>query len=167
MDVYHDSFLDLWRLLNKNEVKYVMVGGFATNFHGFQRHTGDIDLYIEDTLLNRQKIRKAFRELGMGDFDSIERMQFIPGWVDFALNNGVRLDIMTSLKGVDIPFDEILKMAPIAEIEEVFVPFLHINHLIANKRSVGCSKDQIKDQIDVIELEKIKKLLEEKNQSSL
>jgi Nucleotidyl transferase of unknown function (DUF2204) len=163
MDVYHDSFLDLWRLLNKNEVKYVMVGGFATNFHGFQRHTGDIDLYIEDTLLNRQKIRKAFRELGMGDFDSIERMQFVPGWVDFALNNGVRLDIMTSLKGVDISFNEILEMAPVAEIEEVFVPFLHINHLIANKRSVGRSKDQI----DVIELEKIKKLLEEKNQSSL
>jgi Nucleotidyl transferase of unknown function (DUF2204) len=158
MDVYNDSFLDLWRLLNKNEVRYVMVGGFATNFHGFQRHTGDIDLCIDDTLLNRKNIRKTFQELEMGDFESIERMQFIPGWVDFSLTNGVRLDIMTSLKGVDLSFDEILQMAPVAEIEGILIPFLHINHLIANKKVVN----RPRDQIDVIELEKIKKLLNEK-----
>jgi hypothetical protein len=157
MDVYDDSFLDLWRIFNANEVRYIMVGGFATNFHGFQRHTGDINLYIEDSLLNRKKIRKAFLELEMGDYESIEQIQFVPGWVDFSLNNGVRLDIMTSLKGVDMLFDEILQMAPVAEIEGVFVPFLHINHLIANKKVVNRSKDQI----DVIELEKIKKILDD------
>jgi hypothetical protein len=94
----------------------------------------------------------------MGDFESIERMQFIPGWVDFSLTNGVRLDIMTSLKGVDLSFDEILQMAPVAEIEGILIPFLHINHLIANKKVVN----RPRDQIDVIELEKIKKLLNEK-----
>jgi len=157
MDVYDDSFLGLWRVLNENEVKYIMVGGFAINFHGYQRHTGDIDLYIEDSIPNRMKIRKAFREMEMGDFDSIERMQFIPGWVDFSLNNGVRLDIMTSLKGVDLSFDECLQMAPVAEIDGVMVPFLHINHLIQNKKVVN----RPKDQIDVIELEKIKKIMAE------
>ena len=158
MDVYDDSFLGLWRVLNENEVKYIMVGGFAINFHGYQRHTGDIDLYIEDSIPNRMKIRKAFREMEMGDFDSIERMQFIPGWVDFSLNNGVRLDIMTSLKGVDLSFDECLQMAPVAEIDGVMVPFLHINHLIQNKKVVN----RPKDQIDVIELEKIKKIMAER-----
>jgi len=68
---------------------------------------------------------------------------------------------MTALKGVDLSFDECLLMAPVAEIDGVMVPFLHINHLIANKKSVNRSKDQI----DVIELEKIKKILEEKRQA--
>ena len=113
-------------------------------------------------MANRKNLAKAFLELGYGDI-SFEHLQFVPGWTNFYIGSGVQLDIMTSLKGVDMPFDEILEMAPVAEIEEVFVPFLHIDHLIANKRSVGRSKDQI----DVIELEKIKKLLEEKNQSSL
>ncbi|MEO5595416.1 MAG: nucleotidyltransferase [Chitinophagaceae bacterium] len=158
MDVYDDSFIGLWRLLSENQVRYIMVGGFATNFHGYQRYTGDIDIFIEDTLPNRQKIRKAFRELNMGDYESMETIQFVPGWVDFALNNGVRLDIMTSLKGVNLSFDECLQLAPVAEIDGVMIPFLHINHLIANKKSVNRSKDQI----DVIELEKIKKILEEK-----
>jgi hypothetical protein len=38
------------------------------------------------------------------------------------------------------------------------VPFLHLNNLLANKKAVG----RPKDQLDVIELEKIKSYLEEK-----
>ena len=45
----------------------------------------------------------------------------------------------------------------IADFETVQVPFLHINHLIQNKKIV----DRPKDKIDVIELEKIKRILEE------
>ncbi len=160
MDLYDDAFLGLWQILDKNEVRYIMVGGFATNFHGYQRYTGDIDLYIEDSLSNRKKLRKAFREIGMGDIESIEQMQFAPGWVDFPLNNGVRLDIMTSLKGVDLSFEECLQMAPVAEIEGIMIPFLHINHLIQNKKAVN----RPKDQLDVIELEKIKKILEDRKE---
>lgn len=152
MDVYSDIFLNLWHCLNKNSVRYIMVGGFATNLHGFQRYTGDIDLYLDDTLENRKNLRQAFIDLELGNFEPLERMAFIPGWVDFQLNNGVKLDIMTSLKGVNLTFDECLQMAPIAEIDGILVPFLHINHLIDNKKAVN----RPKDQIDVLELEKIK-----------
>lgn len=160
MDIYSDGFLSLWYHLNKNNVRYIMVGGFATNLHGFQRYTGDVDLYLEDTPENRRKLRQAFIDLELGDFEPLERMAFIPGWVDFQLNNGVKLDIMTSLKGVDLTFDECLQMAPIAEIEGLLVPFLHINHLIDNKKAVN----RPKDQIDVIELEKIKEIREGSDQ---
>ena len=154
MDIYEKGFIDLWNCLNKNGVRYIMVGGFATTLHGYQRFTEDVDLYLDDTLENRKKLRKAFSELGLGDFEPIERIQFIPGWVDFQLNNGVKMDLMTSLKGVDLSFDECLQMAPIAEIERINVPFLHINQLIDNKRAVN----RPKDQIDVIALEKIRQI---------
>lgn len=49
-------------------------------------------------------------------------------------------------------------MASIAEIDDIKVPFLHINHLIANKKAVN----RPKDQMDVIYLDKIKKCLDEK-----
>ena len=138
-----------------------MVGGFATNLHGFQRYTGDIDILLEDTLDNRKRLRQAFIDLELGDFEPLERVAFIPGWVDFQLDNGIKLDIMTSLKGVDLSFNECLQMAPIAEIEGLMVPFLHISHLIDNKKSVN----RPKDQIDVIELEKIKESNEKQQQS--
>jgi hypothetical protein len=66
---------------------------------------------------------------------------------------------MGSLKGVEESFDECLKIAPIFKIEDIEIPILHINHLIANKKKVNRSKDQL----DVIELEKIKKLRDEMN----
>ena len=47
-------------------------------------------------------------------------------------------------------------MASIADIDGVNIPFLHINQLIANKKAVN----RPKDKIDVIELEKIRKLRE-------
>ena len=62
MDVYGQVFIDLWQSLNKRGVRYIMVGGFATNFHGFNRYTGDVDLYIDDTLENRKRLREVFKE---------------------------------------------------------------------------------------------------------
>lgn len=85
-------------------------------------------------------------------------MQFIPGWTEFNLNNGLRLDVFINMKTLEnYSFDEYLSVAAIAHIDGVKVPFLHINHLIANKKAINRSKDQI----DVIELEKIKELRKE------
>jgi hypothetical protein len=135
-----------------------MVGGYAINLHGFQRYTGDMDIWIEDTPTNRGNLRKAFIECGMGDYFMLDRIQFVPGWTDFQLMNGLRLDIMATMKGLEeFTFSECLKMASTADIDEVEVPFLNINQLIDNKKAIN----RPKDQIDVIELEKIKKIREE------
>ena len=70
------------------------------------------------------------------------------------LNNGLKLDKMVDMKGLEgYSFDECYQMAAIAEIENIPVPFLHLNQLIANKKPVN----RTKDQIDVTELEKIKR----------
>jgi len=55
-------------------------------------------MWIDDTLENRQNLRKAFYQLEYGDFPSIETMQFIPGWSSFYAA-GIVLNIMTTMKG--------------------------------------------------------------------
>lgn len=158
MDIFDDEILKFWAALQKTQVKYIMVGGYATNLHGYQRFTGDIDIWIEDTLKNRQRLQEAFTECGMGDYYMLETIQFVPGWTDFHLMNGLRLDIMVNMKGLEVySFDECLDMAAIADIDGVQVPFLHINQLISNKKAVN----RPKDQQDVIELEKILKIQSE------
>ncbi|HEY4875492.1 MAG TPA: hypothetical protein VIH86_07970 [Puia sp.] len=159
MDMLDDELLRFWQVLNKNKVRYIMVGGFATRFHGFNRNTDDLDMWLEDTVENRRNLRTSFSELGYGDFSSLEMMQFLPGWTNFYIGGGIELDIMTTMKGLEnISFSECLSMASIADLEGVEVPFLHINHLIDNKKIVN----RPKDQVDVIELEKIRKIREEK-----
>lgn len=155
MDIFDEEILKFWKALNVNNVQYILIGGYAINFHGYQRFTGDLDIWINDTALNRQNLRKAFASCDMGDYPMIEYMQFIAGWTDFQLNNGLRLDILTAMKGLEhYTFEECLSMASIAEIEGVKIPFLHINQLIANKNQTG----RPKDRIDVEVLEQIKKL---------
>jgi hypothetical protein len=89
---------------------------------------------------------------------SWDEMQFVPGWTNFYIGSGLVLDIMTNMKGLEnISFEMACSMASIAEIEGLKIPFLHINQLIENKKVVN----RPKDQIDVIELEKIKQLRKE------
>ena len=157
MDIFDEEILNFWKSLQNNQVKYILVGGYAINFHGYQRFTGDLDIWIKDTLDNRKNLRTAFFDCDMGDFPMIEYMQFLPGWTDFHLNNNMRLDILIDMKGLEgYTFDECLEMASVADIENINIPFLHINQLIENKKIVN----RPKDQIDVIALEQIRKLRE-------
>lgn len=134
MDIFDKEIVEFWKSLQHNQVQYIMVGGYATNLHGYQRYTGDMDIWIKDSLENRRNLRTALKEYGMGDYDMMERMQFVPGWTNFSLNNGMVLDIMLSVKGLEgFSFDECMQMASIADINMVKIPFLHINHLIAPK----------------------------------
>lgn len=159
MDIFDETLLEFWSCLNRHGVKYIMVGGVAINFHGYSRSTDDIDLWLENTLENRKNLRTAFKEYGIGDFEPLLRIEFLPGWTYFHLNNGTRLDVMTNVKGIEnYTFDECLELAAVAEIYEVKVPFLHINHLIAAKKAAN----RPKDQLDIIELEKIKQYLEKR-----
>jgi len=147
VDIFDEEILKFWRALEEFNVKYILVGGYAINLHGYQRFTGDLE--------NRKALRKAFLKCDMGNYPMIDYMQFIPGWTDFHLNNGLRLDILIDMKGLEgYTFDECLEMASVANIEETNIPFLHINQLIQNKKVVN----RPKDQIDVLALEQIQNL---------
>lgn len=164
MDVFDEELLRFWKTAAQYNLKYIMIGGVATNLHGFHRTTEDIDIWIEDTAMNRVALRTVFRECEMGDFESLKNLDFIPGWTYFYLNNGIRLDIMTRIKGFEQEtFTECLKYASIATIYETEIPFLHINHLLSAKKAAN----RPKDQVDIIALEKIKKIQEEEGNQKL
>jgi hypothetical protein len=155
VDIFDEEILSFWKALQDHQVEYIMIGGYAINLHGYQRFTGDLDIWLKDTRENRHRLRVALSSLDMGDYPMIESMQFVPGWTEFYLNNGLQLDILTEMKGLEgYTFDECLQMASVADIDGVSIPFLHINQLIENKKVVN----RPKDQIDVLALEQIRKL---------
>jgi len=157
MDIMDENLLDFWKSLNCFGVNYIMVGGVAVNLHAYSRITKDIDVWIKDTKENRRQLGLAFEKFGYEGID-LEDFQFIPGWTDFYIGSGIKLNILLNMVGIEVClFDECLKLASVADIEAIPVPFLHINQLIANKKAVN----RPKDQIDVLELEKIKQLRKE------
>lgn len=148
----NNQIIEIWKYFSLCKVKYLTIGGFAVNIYGYGRNTGDIDIYIEDSLDNRKNLREALKQLGIGDFENINTMQFIPGWTDITLNFNLRLDIMTSVKGLESSsFEQLLEQAYIVEINETPVYFLDYNNLIKAKKAAN----RPKDILDIEELEKI------------
>ena len=68
-DIFQEDFRDFIKALNDQEVKYIMVGGMAVILHGHARVTGDMDIWVECTKENYQRLVKTFRQFGMPLFD--------------------------------------------------------------------------------------------------
>ncbi len=43
--LFNQDFQDFIRALNNNQVEYLLVGGYSVILHGYQRNTGDMDLW--------------------------------------------------------------------------------------------------------------------------
>lgn len=153
MEIFDEEILNLWKLLNQNNVRYIVVGGFAVNLHSFSRYTGDLNLWIQDTAANRANLRNALRQAGMRDVKEMETAEFVPGWTSLNLPSGFELDLMTYLKSVgQKQFEELYQQSTLAEIHQVSVRFFPINQLIEEKKATG----RAQDLIDASDLEKIK-----------
>ena len=48
----------------KNGLRYLMVGGGAVNFHGYQRHSADIDLWVEPSAENFERLLHTLKASG-------------------------------------------------------------------------------------------------------
>jgi len=59
------GFKELITFLKKEKINYMVVGGYAVNFHGYSRNTVDIDLVIKFSLSNLKKIEKMLQNVGM------------------------------------------------------------------------------------------------------
>jgi hypothetical protein len=157
MDIFDEDLLLFWKSLADNNISYIMVGKFAASIHGHLGFSQFLEVWIRNTKANRENFAKVMNQYGYNEL--------LWGDVDFAINsssfnigNGLKLELFINMKGLEgYSFDECLQMATIAEIEKVKIPFLHINHLIANKKAVN----RPKDKLDVTALEKIVQLRKE------
>lgn len=140
--VFNEDFQDFIRSLNKFEVEYVLVGGYSVIIHGYQRTTGDLDIYVNSTEENYLKIQKTFYDFGMSMFDMTKENFLNTDKYDvFSFGvSPVSIDILTKMKGCT--FDEVFDLAFWYPIEDnLLVKTIHINHLRQAKRASGRYKD--------------------------
>jgi hypothetical protein len=67
--IWKDNITQFIELANKHQVKMLLVGGGAVNFHGYQRHSADVDFWIKTDPKNLKNLILTFQEMG---FDVIE-----------------------------------------------------------------------------------------------
>jgi len=66
------DFEDFIRLLNKHDVQYMVVGGYALAFHGKPRYTGDIGIWIGISENNAAKLLKVIKDFGMSSLGFVK-----------------------------------------------------------------------------------------------
>ncbi|GAA0526299.1 hypothetical protein LX66_0460 [Chitinophaga japonensis] len=59
-NIFNDDFRDFIQALNNHNVEYIVVGGYAVILHGYRRPTGDMDIWVNPTRENYEKLVKAF-----------------------------------------------------------------------------------------------------------
>ncbi|QNN44576.1 hypothetical protein [Pedobacter roseus] len=65
-DKENPEMLLLLETFEQFNVNYLIVGGFAVNRYGYNRTTGDLDIYLKDTNENRQNLIYALVKMGYG-----------------------------------------------------------------------------------------------------
>ena len=133
------DFKEFTALLNDNEVRYLIVGGYAVAFHGHPRYTKDLDIWIDPEHENVGKLLQALDQFG---FRSLESKP-----VDFSdpedmVQLGLppnRIDLFTGLKGV--AFDSCFEVRSEILIDDVTAQVIDLTNLKKNKKATGKPQD--------------------------
>ena len=140
-NIFNQDFQDFIRALNEAKVRYVLVGGYAVILHGYNRTTGDLDIWLERTEENYTRLVSAFRIFNMPVFDmSLENFLNTSQYDVFTFGvPPVSIDIMLNVKGLD--FKEALSMAERKVIDDVNVNLIDLQSLIKAKKASGRHRD--------------------------
>lgn len=142
------SEIDVLRSLIREEVRFVIVGGRAANYHQILRAAPDLDLFYSDSESNPAKLLECLKQYGGGDLtlDSLN--------IAIQINSfGGPIQLHSKIDAVS--FDEAYSNAVFENVENIQIPFISIHHFLQNKRESGLKPDREKDLDDVATLEKI------------
>lgn len=145
-----DDWADVLACLIEADVRFLVVGAHALAVHGVPRATVDLDVWVEPSEANAQRVWAALLQFGAPLEDlGIQREDFVtPGTVVQLGMPPQRIDFLTEITGVS-DFDAAYARRVTRAVADCDVPFLGRDELIENKRATG----RLKDRADVQALE--------------
>lgn len=128
-----NDLVALCRSLNRHRVKYAVVGGFAVAHHGYLRATGDIDLLVDASAENVERIRQALAYLPDKAVLDVK-----PGdvyeYTVVRIADEVVVDLLH--KACDVTYNQVKDDIDRAVLDDVEIPFAGLRSLILTKRSI-------------------------------
>jgi predicted nucleotidyltransferase len=140
-NVFNQDFIEFIESLNKFKVEYILVAGYAIIYHGYNRTTGDLDIWINPTSSNYSNLVKAFADFGMSLFDMSES-KFLDTQNYDVYSFGrppVCIEILTKVKGLN--FHETYNNSKWVNFGGVEVQMIDIRDLKITKQATGRHKD--------------------------
>ena len=133
------DFRDLLAAFNAQDVEYLVVGAHALAAHGHVRATKDLDVWVRPEAANAKRVLAALRAFGAPLHDLTEADLASPGLILQLGVPPVRVDILTSIAGID--FAEAWLTRFQTRFADQPTAVLSREHLIRNKRAAGRMQD--------------------------
>ncbi len=142
---FSQDCIEFIELLNKYQVKYVMVGGESVIYHGYARLTGDVDFFYDLIFDNCEKLFNALLEFWDGDIPGINKPDDLKPegyFIQFGTPPN-RIDLMNSIDGIsfsEVWSNKINELIFNSE-KEIPVNFIGLEELQKNKKASSRPKD--------------------------
>ena len=137
----------VFRSFQQHDVKYVVIGGIASILHGVPRVTFDLDILIEATPDNAQRLLAALLDAGLGTA-SLTNVEDVLANEITVFRDCVRVDVQTFTPGV--AFAEAWQRRKTIDYQGQEFFILCKQDLIASKRAAGRDVDM--EDVRLLEL---------------
>ncbi|MEP5613932.1 MAG: nucleotidyl transferase AbiEii/AbiGii toxin family protein [Cyclobacteriaceae bacterium] len=146
-------FRDFIEELNRNEVEYMLIGGYAMGAFGHHRGTGDLDIFINATDDNAERLLQASVNYGI-PVESVNKEMFVvPKMVGIG-NPPLRIELIKKLDTVD--FEYAYQRSSIRKLDDLEINIISLEDLILLKRAASIGRSKARDLEDLSFLEKLR-----------
>ena len=161
MNILINEHKELLIAMLHHKVSFILIGGYAVNYYGYDRMTGDMDIWLKPTNDNRANFLKAISDFGIVDEDvvALSKKDFTTPQMFFFGAPPRRIDFLLLSKLSGVSYDEATEEANHFNLETQQVPIIHYHHLLLTKMNTGRKKDEA----DIEELQRINKYRNDKN----
>ncbi|MEO5571438.1 MAG: hypothetical protein ABIT08_05175 [Bacteroidia bacterium] len=151
MDIFLDEHKKFLLLLLKHKTEFILIGGYAVIIHGYQRGTGDMDIWLKPDNDNKPKFIEALREHGIREeiLVQVDKMDFTETKVMHIGEKPNKIDFLTKVQGLKYGEADLEKK--LIPLNDVFIPVIDYHHLIILKMLA----DRPQDKADIDILQKI------------
>lgn len=129
---------DVFASFQRYEVRYVVIGGIAAVLHGVPRATFDLDILIEATPNNAQRLLDALLEAKLGTATLTTAEELLAQEITI-FKDRVRIDVQTATLG--LRFGDAWDRRVTMEYQGQEFQVVSRGDLIASKRAAGRQRD--------------------------
>ncbi len=131
------NFKEFLSLLEFQNVEYLLIGGYAVNWHGYHRATNDMDIFVSASTENAARVTAVLHEFGFLEVNS--QMMSTPKSMVRMGVPPTKLEVTNFIDGVT--FEECFEKRLRVTFDGITFNLISLPDLRRNKKASGRLKD--------------------------
>ena len=133
------DFKEFVASLKEHGAEYMIVGGYAVGIHGYPRYTGDLDIWLNPTVPNAERVLLALKDFGFGGLRiTVEDLTKENNVIQLG-HPPLRIDLLMAIDGVRF-IDCFLNRKEMT-FDGLTMNFIGYHDLVTNKKASGRHRD--------------------------